>query len=109
MAEAFDIAAAPHAPYGPINLAASLQLDACTPNVFIQEQSLGMFYNQGADLTDYVKNKEIFEYQNGFADIPSGPGLGIVMDEEMIKERALDDLGWTNPTWRNEDGTITEW
>src|SRR5699024_3278672 len=41
MAEAYDVAVAPHAPYGPIALAATLQVDACTPNVFIQEQSLG--------------------------------------------------------------------
>ena len=109
MAEAFDIVAAPHAPYGPISLAATFQMDACTPNVFIQEQSLGMFYNQGADLTDYVKNKEIFEYDHGFARIPDGPGLGIEIDEEMVESRSLDDLGWSNPTWRNEDGTITEW
>ncbi len=40
MAEAFDVAVAPHCPLGPIALAASLQLDACTPNVVIQEQSL---------------------------------------------------------------------
>ena len=109
MAESFDIAVAPHAPYGPINLAASFQLDACTPNVFIQEQSLGMFYNQGADLTDYVRNKKLFDYKDGFAEIPSGPGLGIEMDEEMLENRNLDDLGWTNPTWRNVDGTVTEW
>lgn len=108
-AEAYDIAVAPHAPYGPISLAATLQMDACTPNVFIQEQSLGMFYNQGADLTDYIKNKEIFEYDHGFAKIPSGPGIGLEVDEEMVRARSLDDLGWSNPTWRNEDGTITEW
>ena len=41
MAEAFDVAVAPHCPLGPIALAASLQLDACTPNALIQEQSLG--------------------------------------------------------------------
>ncbi len=109
MAETYDIAVAPHAPYGPISLAASFQLDVCTPNVFIQEQSLGMFYNQGADLTDYVINKEVFEYKDGFAAIPNGPGLGIEVDEKMIENRNLDDLGWSNPTWRNEDGTITEW
>ena len=44
MAEAFDVAVAPHCPLGPIALAASLQLDACTPNVIIQEQSLGIHY-----------------------------------------------------------------
>lgn len=109
MAEAYDIAVAPHAPYGPIALAATLQIDACTPNVFIQEQSLGIHYNRGFDLLDFVSNKEIFEYKDGFVDIPEGPGLGLKIDEEMVKENALDDLDWMNPRWRNEDGTLSEW
>ncbi len=46
MAEAYNIAVAPHAPLGPINLAAAIQLDACTPNAFIQEQSVSMHYNK---------------------------------------------------------------
>src|SRR5579883_1768442 len=37
MAEAYDVAVALHCPLGPIALAASLQLDFCTPNAFIQE------------------------------------------------------------------------
>lgn len=57
MAEAYDMAAAPHAPYGPIALAATLQVDVCSPNVFIQEQSLGIHYNKGFDLLDFIKNK----------------------------------------------------
>lgn len=109
MAEAFDMAVAPHAPYGPVALAATFQVDACTPNVFIQEQSLGIHYNQGFDLLDFVKNKSIFQYKNSFVDIPKGPGLGIEMDEEKIKEVAQQGLVWNNPAWCNDDGTIAEW
>ena len=109
MAEAFDVAVAPHAPYGPIALAATLQLDVCTPNVFIQEQSLGIHYNQGFDLLDFVKNKEIFNYKNGFVDIPKGNGLGIEIDEEYVKKISEEGLHWTNPRWRNYDGTIAGW
>lgn len=109
MAEAFDIAVAPHAPLGPVNLAAALQLDACTPNAFIQEQSLNMHYNEENDLLDYIKNQEIFNYQNGFVKLPEGPGLGIEVNEEKIKEMAEVGHNWHNPVWRNEDGTITEW
>lgn len=109
MAEAFDMAVAPHAPYGPVALAATFQVDACTPNVFIQEQSLGIHYNQGFDLLDFVKNKEIFQYQNSFVNIPKKPGLGIEMDEDKIKEVAQQGLVWNNPSWINYDGTIAEW
>lgn len=109
MAEAFDMAVAPHAPYGPVALAATFQVDACTPNVIIQEQSLGIHYNQGFDLLDFVKNKEIFQYQNSFVNIPKKPGLGIEMDEDKIKEVAQQGLVWNNPSWVNYDGTIAEW
>lgn len=34
MAEAYDMAVAPHCPLGPISLASCLQLDVCTPNAF---------------------------------------------------------------------------
>ena len=104
MAEAYDMAVAPHAPYGPVALAATLQVDSCTPNVFIQEQSLGIHYNK-----DFVKNKEVFQYKDGYVDLPSKPGLGLEMDEDKIKEIAQEGLIWTNPQWKNYDGTIAEW
>lgn len=109
IAEAHDMAAAPHAPYGPVALAATLQLDVCTPNVFIQEQSLGIHYNQGFDLLDFVSNKEIFQFEQGYLPIPEGPGLGITVDEEKVREVSLEGLNWDNPRWRNYDGTIAEW
>lgn len=108
-AEAHDMAAAPHAPYGPIALAATLQLDVCTPNVFIQEQSLGIHYNQGFNLLDFVRNAEIFRFDRGYLPLPQKPGLGIDLDEEKIQEASLESLSWTNPRWRNYDGTIAEW
>ncbi|MBP7978874.1 MAG: galactonate dehydratase [Sebaldella sp.] len=108
-AEMYDIAVAPHAPYGPIALAATLQLDMCTPNVFIQEQSLGIHYNKGFDLIDFVKNKEIFMFKDGYLDVPEKPGLGIEIDEELVKKVSAEGLVWTNPKWKNYDGTIAEW
>ena len=61
MAEAYDVAVAPHCPLGPIALAACLQVDATSHNVFIQEQSLGIHYNQGSDLLDYLNDPKVFE------------------------------------------------
>lgn len=109
MAEALDMAVAPHAPYGPIALAATLQVDTCTPNVFIQEQSLGIHYNKGFDLLDFVENQEIFHYKDGFVNIPTEPGLGIKLNEDLIEEVSQEKLEWTNPSWKNYDGTIAEW
>ncbi|ASK62494.1 galactonate dehydratase [Virgibacillus phasianinus] len=109
MAETFDVAIAPHAPLGPINLAASLQLDACTPNCIIQEQSLGIHYNQGSDLLDYLVDKSVFEYKSGSVTIPKGPGLGIDINEDKVKEMSKESHNWKNPIWRNADGTVAEW
>lgn len=108
-AESFDMAAAPHAPYGPIALAATLQIDACSPNVFIQEQSLGIHYNKGFDLLDFVENKEVFQYKDGFVSLPTLPGLGLVINEELVKKVSAEGLVWTNPKWKNYDGTHAEW
>lgn len=109
MAEAYDIAVAPHCPLGPIALAACLQLDAVSYNAFIQEQSLGIHYNQGSDLLDYLKDPEVFTYRDGYVDIPVGPGLGIEIDEAVVKEKAAKGHRWRNPVWRHKDGSIAEW
>jgi len=109
MAEAFDVAVAPHCPLGPIALAASLQLDACTPNAFIQEQSLGIHYNRESDLLDYLEDPSVFRYEGGFVAVPEAPGLGVSVDEEKVREAARVGHDWKNPVWRNEDGTVAEW
>lgn len=109
MAEAYDVAVAPHCPLGPIALAACLQLDTCSPNAFIQEQSLGIHYNKGSDLLDYLKDPSVFAYKDGFVSNLTGPGLGIEVNEEKVRAMAAIGHSWKNPLWRQEDGTIAEW
>src|SRR5690606_5093164 len=109
MAEAFDVAAAPHCPLGPIALAACLQVDATCHNAFIQEQSLGIHYNQGSDLLDYLVDKSVFQYKDGYVAIPDGPGLGIEIDETHVQKMAETGHQWQNPVWRHPDGSVAEW
>ncbi|AEE97389.1 galactonate dehydratase [Mahella australiensis] len=109
MAEAYDVVVAPHCPLGPIALAACIQLDACTPNAFIQEQSLGIHYNKGSDLLDYLKDPAVFAYKDGFVDLPKAPGLGIEINEERVIAADAQGYEWKNPVWRNVDGTVAEW
>lgn len=109
MAEAYDIALAPHCPLGPIALAACLQVDAVSHNAFIQEQSLGIHYNKSNDILDYLSDKSVFQYEDGFVKIPDGPGLGVEIDEEYVKARAKEGHRWRNPVWRHEDGSVAEW
>ncbi len=109
MAEAFDVAAAPHCPLGPIALAACLQVDATCYNAFIQEQSLGIHYNQGSDLLDYIVDKKVFAYKDGYVKIPDSPGLGIEVNEKHVRKMAKVGHNWRNPVWRHKDGSIAEW
>jgi galactonate dehydratase len=110
MAEAYDVALAPHCPLGPIALASCIQLDACTPNALIQEQSLNIHYNAENDVLDYLADKSVFDYVSGFVDVPTEPGLGVDMDIEFVREQAADmDERWHNPVWRHADGSVAEW
>ncbi|KWX23261.1 galactonate dehydratase [Mycolicibacterium wolinskyi] len=109
MAEAHDVALALHCPLGPIALAACLQIDAGCYNATIQEQSLGIHYNTTNDLLDYLVDPAVFTYSDGQVRIPSGPGLGIEINEEYVAERAAEGHRWRNPVWRHTDGSVAEW
>ena len=88
LAEAYEVAIAPHCPLGPIAFASCCQVDACAVNFCFQESSLGIHYNTegGGDLLDYVVNKEAFEIQeDGHLLLPTLPGLGVVIDEEKVR------------------------
>ncbi|ELY56814.1 galactonate dehydratase [Natronococcus amylolyticus DSM 10524] len=108
MAEAYDVSVAPHCPLGPIALASCIQVDACSPNALIQEQSLDIHYNEGGDVLDYLEDPSVFEYRDGYVSLPDGPGLGIEIDEDAVRERA-GAVDWHNPVWRHDDGSVAEW
>ena len=109
MAEAYDVALALHCPLGPIALASCLQIDAGCYNAVIQEQSLGIHYNTTNELLDYLVDPSVFDYTDGLVQIPSGPGLGIEINEAYVTERAAEGHRWRNPVWRHCDGSIAEW
>jgi len=98
MAEAYYAAIAPHNPLGPISLAAGIQLAATIPNFLCQEQvSLG---------DGYLRRP--FKVNAGYIDVPTGPGLGIELDEEALADKIGHD--WRNPeTYDENDGAVTDW
>lgn len=108
MAEAYDVALAPHCPIGPIALAACLQVDALCINAVLQEQSLGIHYNAGGDLLDYLAGDGL-PIEDGSLLIPKGPGLGIEVDEARVAAAAEEGHRWRAPVWRHADGAIAEW
>ncbi|MFD4658292.1 galactonate dehydratase [Kitasatospora sp. NPDC058444] len=109
LAETYGVTIAPHCPLGPIALAASIQLGFATPNFLIQEQSLGIHYNRGNDLLDYLLDPTPFRFTDGHAARPTGPGLGIEIDENAVRRAAETGHRWRNPVWRHDDGSFAEW
>ena len=109
MAEAYDVALAPHCPLGPVALAACLQVDFASHNAVLQEQSMGIHYNQGAELLDYISNRDDFRMDGGYIQALPLPGLGVMVDEERVIEASMSVSDWHNPLWRHADGSVAEW
>lgn len=105
MAETYYVKVAPHNPLGPISLAANIQLAACTPNFLICEH-FGM--KEEWDIgSGYLKTPFVIE--NGYITIPTTPGLGIEVDEEVIAERTYPG-DWDSPRlYADDDLTIVDW
>ncbi|MDQ3844632.1 MAG: D-galactonate dehydratase, partial [Bacteroidota bacterium] len=71
--------------------------------------SLGIHYNQGSDLLDYLVENNVFKYEKGYVKIPEGAGLGIVINEDHVRKMSAIGHNWRNPLWRHEDGSVAEW
>ena len=104
MSEMYYMTVAPHNPLGPISLAACIQLDATIPNFLVQE------HPGNPDRSDlgvgYIKTP--FEIKDGYIDLPKGPGLGIELDEEALKDKIYDG-NWSTPRIYHEDGSNADW
>lgn len=83
VAELDGVAVSPHNPSGPVSTAASAQLCAGLPNFEILEMQWG----EAAWRGDLVDPPERFE--NGSIAVPDGPGLGVVLNEAVARERRI--------------------
>ena len=80
-AESHYMLMAPHNVGGPVSTAAALHLAACTPNFKIQE-----FFNDFSDLYVMDAAPGVPPVVEGYFDLPSAPGLGVELNEEVIRE-----------------------
>jgi len=78
MAEAFYVTMAPHNPMGPVATAVNVQLAACTPNFLILEY----IPDDVPARRDLVK--EPLMVRNGYIEVPTKPGLGIELNEDVF-------------------------
>lgn len=109
LADVYDVQLAPHCPLGPIALASCLQIGFSTPNYLIQEQSIGIHYNDGADVLDYVLDTAPLQLEDGYISLLTGPGLGVEIDEQAVREADRRGHSWRTPIWRHADGSFAEW
>ena len=72
-----------------------------------------MHYNTGGfDLFTYMTNPDVFAVKQGAISLLTGVGLGVELDEEMIRKEALEAAKlepWQNPVFRGDDGSVREW
>ncbi len=84
IAEAFGAQIAPHCYNGPIGLAANIQLAACSPNFLILE-SIGVCDGFHAELL-----RSPIEWADGRVVVPTAPGLGVELDEDVARAHRYD-------------------
>jgi galactonate dehydratase len=109
MAEAFDVNVVPHCPLSPVSFAASLQAVFASHNAVMQEQDLNLHDPSESVGLAYLEDPATFDFEDGYVEKLTGPGLGIDVDESYVREQSQYDVNWYNPVWYHEDGRIAEW
>jgi galactonate dehydratase len=87
MAETYYTAVAPYHEGGPIGTAAALQLAASLPNFFIQQIPVPEA-QEDVRMRAEITGGSIETVKDGFAALPTGPGLGITVDEQALARYA---------------------
>ena len=99
LAETHYLAVAPHNAAGPVGVAASVHVMATVPNFLVCEGGT----SRGEGLF-----REPLVFRDGFIELPTGPGLGIEMEDEAI-ERVRDETYRHRSMWRfEEDGSYAD-
>jgi galactonate dehydratase len=80
-AEAYYVLVAPHNVGGPVSTAASLHLGAAIPNFKVLEH-----FNDFAEAHVQASAPGNPAVVDGYFGLPSGPGLGVVLDEDVVRE-----------------------
>jgi galactonate dehydratase len=99
LAEVFGAQIAPHCYNGPIGFAANVQLAACSPNLLLVES----IRDGGGFHADLVRAP--IEWVDGRVVPPSGPGLGVELDEEVARAHPYTGHATHLTMW---DGPIDE-
>jgi galactonate dehydratase len=84
IAETYYVAVAPYHSGGPIATAAAMQLAASLPNFFIQQFPFPAAEEDRKMRAALAGGAEVV--QDGYAPLPTGPGLGITVNEKVLEQ-----------------------
>jgi galactonate dehydratase len=99
-AEAYYTPMGPHNPQGPCSLAASLQIAGCIPNFLAQER--------GDNEYEEILAEPLPPVKNGHRPLPTGPGLGITIDENKLMDLVGEPRPY-GPQFDPDDGSVVDW
>jgi len=104
--EAHYVDLMPHNPLGPICTAATIHFSAAVPNFFALEVRAN-----ATDLYAGTPTAELFpvmpRLDGAVFKVPTGPGLGIEVDEAQLTKEAF--RFWEAPHLTRRDGSVTNW
>jgi galactonate dehydratase len=98
MAESFYVSVIPHNPLGPVATAVNAHFAACTANFVILEYKT----DDESPRRDMVK--EPMRLKDGYLELPTGPGLGIDLNEEYLLQNP--STGWRRRLPVRPDGSL---
>ena len=101
LAETYRVSMAPHNPQSRVSTLASLHVDATTPASVIQESTL----SNSAWMNDLF-NGEGPTIKNGYADLPSRPGLGVTLNEQVAAQHPYQPTN--RPEYVFGDGSVAD-
>ncbi|MDA9207426.1 mandelate racemase/muconate lactonizing enzyme family protein [Octadecabacter sp.] len=85
LAETYNAQVAPHLYAGPVEWAANIQLAATLPNILMAETIETPFHD--------ALIKSSITVEDGYISVPTAPGLGIEVDEDLARAHPLTDTG----------------
>lgn len=92
IAEAYGVEIAFHNAFGPIQNAATIQVDASIPNFLIQESFYDVFPSWKRELV-----KDEWKVENGHTQVPTRPGLGVELDEKVLEKYRAEGVEYFDP------------
>ena len=101
IAETYRVEMAPHNPQSEVSTLASLHVDATTPACTIQE------YNPNS--TPWIRdlfNGGAVQVKEGFAELPSRPGLGVDLNEKVASQHPYKPVN--RPNYVFSDGAVAD-